>query len=267
MGSMLRHGGQIVPSGRLQVEGSPGGLVYMRDGLVIAATTPASPGPESLLIRSGRVSESAWNAAFTAGAPAGRVGPELVARDSVGVAGLEAVCLLAVFDALFAMALFGGTSGTMEPLGPDDLLPPLPVLPGIAIERLDRETARRLEIASGWEDAGVTPHCRPLATRPAAAPVIQADALRQSVLAKATGRRTPRDIAFSLGQGLFVVMQEIAHMAQEGWLDPSPPAYDGPTQSDPALHLPLQPRRSVAAGKTAGTQGTEDHRNEQARKS
>ncbi|TMR94817.1 hypothetical protein [Nonomuraea basaltis] len=252
----------MMPSGRLRVDGSPGGVVHLRNGLVIAATTPASPGPESLLIRSGRVSESAWNAAFTAGAPAGRVGPELIARDSVGIAGLEAVCLSATFDALFAMALFGAGPGAMEPLGPDDLLPQLLVLPGIPVERLDRETARRLEIASSWEDAGVTPQCRPLAVRPAAAPAIQAAALRHSVLAKATGRRTPRDIAFSLGQGLFVVMQEIAHMVQEGLLDPSPTAADADDHpTDTSLRLPLLPRRSAAAGTIAGALNTDDHSN------
>ncbi|MFI7706458.1 hypothetical protein [Nonomuraea sp. NPDC049480] len=224
---------------------------------MIAATTPASPGPESLLLRSGRISESDWNVAFTAGAHTGRVGAELVARERVGIVGLEAACVLATFDAVFAMALFGAEPGVMEPLGHDDLLPHLLVLPGIPVERLDRETARRLEIASGWKNAGVTTQCRPLAVQPPEpAPAIQADALRHAILVKANGRRTPRDIAFSLGLGLFVVMQEIAHMAQEGLLSSSPSAAetasdDDHTVGDGSPRLPLQPRRAVAADENA----------------
>ncbi|SEF97404.1 hypothetical protein SAMN05444920_1011148 [Nonomuraea solani] len=254
LGSILRNGRQAASSGRLKVEGSPGGQVYLRFGRVIAATTPASPGPESLLLRSGRVSEDDWNVAFSAGAPTGRVGPELVDRGSVGSAGLEVVCLMATFDALFAMALFGAGAGTMEPLGPGDLLPNLLVQPGIPIERLDRETARRLEIAAGWQEIGVTPQCRPAAARAAAESPIRPDALRQSVLAKANGRRTPRDIAFTLGQGLFVVMQEIADMAREGLVvtDPPPPSEDEPTLDDDSLRLPLLPRHNATASRPRG---------------
>jgi hypothetical protein len=254
---MVRYASHVTPSCRLHVEGSPGGLIYLRDGRVIAATTPASPGPESLLIRSGRVSEPAWSAAFSAGAPAGRVGAELVARGGVGVAGLETVCLLATFDALFAMALSGVRPAAMEPLSTGDLLPPLLVLPGIPVDRVDRETARRLEIASGWRAAGVTAQCRPLAVRPASGSALRADALRESVLARARGRLTARDIAFSLGQGLFVVMREIAHLAREGLLDPSPPVAspsgDDSTLGEAAPRLPLLPRHAATGdGSAAG---------------
>ncbi|MEV0390244.1 hypothetical protein [Nonomuraea sp. NPDC050643] len=202
------------------------------------------------------MSEDAWNVAFSAGAPAGRVGPELVARDAVGSAGLEAVCLMATFDALFAMAMFGARTGTVEPLGPGDLLPHLLVQPGIPIERLDRETARRLEIAAGWQAVGVTAQCRPAAVRAAAESPIRPDALRQSVLGKANGRRTPRDIAFALGQGLFVVMQELADMAREGLLttDPVMRPDDDPTLDDDSLRLPVLPRHQATASRPRGSE-------------
>ncbi|MEW9550371.1 hypothetical protein [Nonomuraea sp. NPDC050783] len=251
LGSLPRSGAAPGGTARLRVEGSPGGVVYLRDGLVVAATTPASPGPESLLLRSGRVSEDAWNAAYGAGAPTGRVGAELVARAAVGSAGLEAVCLLAISDAVFALALSGGSAGPPEPLGPGELLPHLLLEPGVPPERLRGETERRLRIAAGWQEAGITARCRPVAVRPAVESPIRADALRQSVLARANGRRTPRDIAFLLGQGLFVVMQELDHLARRGLVevDPAtaPPRDDAPTLDEGVPRLPLLPRHGAPA--------------------
>ncbi|GLX94965.1 hypothetical protein [Herbidospora sp. NBRC 101105] len=215
---MLRLGEPVDGFHLLRVMGSPGGIVHVRDGLVVAATTPASPGPESLLIRSGRVSEAAWNEAFTAGAPDDRLAAELVGRGSVGEAGLEAVCLSAVFDAVFAMAMFGVEDTQLEPVGDHDVPPPLPVVPGIARERLARETARRLAITEEWRELGITPFIRPTAVQPIRPPTIAADRLRHEILIKANGRRTPRDIAFALGQGLFVVLKEIAALVGEGLL-------------------------------------------------
>ncbi len=220
---MLRMGEPISGFHLLRVMGSPGGIIHVREGLVISATTPASPGAESLLIRSGRVSEEAWNEAYTAGAPQDRLAAELVDRGSVGEAGLQVVCLSAVFDAAFAMALFGIEDSQPEVIGPNDVPPPLPVRPGIPREWLARETTRRLTITDEWRELGVTPFIRPTAVRPITPMQIGADQLRHDILVKANGRRTPRDIAFALGQGLFVVLKEISSLVSEGLLAIAPP--------------------------------------------
>ncbi|MFI6506906.1 hypothetical protein ACIBCT_04810 [Streptosporangium sp. NPDC050855] len=206
-------------SGVLRVDGGPGGAIWMRDGLVVAATTPAAPGPESLLLRSGRISEQDWTEAYAVGAPADRLAAELAGRGAIGVAGLEAVCLAATFDAVFAMALYGIESCRAEPAGAGDRLPLLPVLPGIEAGRLLRETARRMEYVAAWRRLGMSMRIRPV---PPAVPVptlLGSDRIRRAVMERANGRRTPRDIAFVLGKGLFAVMSEIARMVEEGVLD------------------------------------------------
>ncbi|WP_214110202.1 hypothetical protein [Acrocarpospora catenulata] len=223
VGAMLLEHGQAGLSGVLRVAGTPGGTVFLRDGLVVAASTPASPGPESLLLRSGRVTEEAWNLAFTAGAPSGHLAGELVERGAIGTAGLEVVCLSAIFDAVFAMQLFGVEGAEPENTGPHALLPPLPVLPGVPVPRLVRDLTRRMAMTAGWRDLGVTAHCRPFAVRPPTGAALPAERVRHEVLGKSNGRRTPRDIAFALGQGLYVVMREIASLADEGLVETGPP--------------------------------------------
>ncbi|MEU4831958.1 hypothetical protein [Streptosporangium sp. NPDC023615] len=220
-------------SGVLRADGGPGGALWIRNGLVVAATTPAAPGPESLLLRSGRVSEQDWTEAYAVGAPAGRLAEELAGRGAIGPAGLEAVCLAATFDAVFAMALYGVESCRVEPAGADDRLPLLPVLPGIEAERLLRETARRMTLVTAWRRLGLSTRIRPV---PVAAPVptlLGSDRIRRAVLERANGRRTPRDLAFVLGKGLFAVMSEISRMAEEGVLDLGGPGQAGGPAPEP----------------------------------
>ncbi|MGW0589258.1 DUF4388 domain-containing protein [Streptosporangium sp. NPDC002607] len=254
MGSFLLGFSREGFSGVLRVEGGPGGTLWIRNGLVVAATTPAAPGPESLLLRSGRVSERDWTDAYAVGAPSDRLAAELVERGVIGEAGLEAVCMAALFDAVFAMILYGVESCVAEPAGPDDHLPLLPVLPGVGPERLARETARRMEHVAGWRRLDLSMRVRPV---PPATPVptmLGSDRIRRAVLERANGRRTPRDIAFVLGKGLFAVMSEIARMVEEGVLDlggpeaaPSGAAPDpepGGKHEDPAAQLPRRPGTS-----------------------
>lgn len=217
--SALNRRGRERFTGTLRLDGSPGGTVAMRDGLVIAAASPAAPGPEPLLLRSGRVAEADWTAAFSAGAPQGRFADELVRRELLGSAGVEVVTRTAVVDALFAMALCGAHTCTAEPEGTP---PPLPADPGLEPERLARELTRRLTAADEWQAAGLTMRSRPWATR--ARETTPLNASRREILDRANGRRTPRDIAFALGRGLYSVMTDMATLLDDGLaaLDPPP---------------------------------------------
>ncbi|GAA1006695.1 hypothetical protein Aple_030460 [Acrocarpospora pleiomorpha] len=251
VGTMLREHGRAKLSGLLRISGSPGGTVFLRDGLIVAASTPASPGPESLLLRSGRVSEEAWNLAFTAGAPSGHLAAELVAQSAIGSAGLEVVCLSAIFDAVFAMELFGAETCEPETTGPHGLLPPLPVLPGITSDRLVRDLTRRMAMTAVWQEIGVYAQCRPKAIRPLPEPSLPVEKIRHDVLLKCNGRRTPRDIAFVLGQGLYVIMQEIASLVEAGVLDSGSPAAPKTVSAEDPTKLPTLPQRRRGASKVA----------------
>ncbi len=220
-------------TGLLHVDGTPGGSLCLRDGLVIAATTPAAPGPEVLLLRSGRVAEQDWTRAYDTALPSGRLAAELTERGLVGAARIEAVCLLAIADAAFALTTHGATAVLREPAGPDSLPPPLPLLPGITPARLVRETARRARALAGWEELGITVRVRPRPATTVPSVRIGPDPIQRGILGAVNGRRTPRDIAFAVGRGLYVVMREIARLTEEGLLEPGVPRASGASGEAP----------------------------------
>ncbi|WP_329086974.1 hypothetical protein OG979_27640 [Actinomadura citrea] len=220
--SALTRRGRQRFTGTLRMDGSPGGSVSMRDGLVVAASTPAAPGPEPLLLRSGRISEADWSAAFTAGAPDGRLERELVVRGLLGDAGVQVITRAAVADALFAMALCGVRTCTADP---DDPAPLLASDPGLDTERAIREIRRRLDLAHSWTALGLSIRSRPQSRRPTGS--VPVNAQRQELLAKVNGRRTPRDIAFALGRGLFPVMSDMATLIVDGLATVEPPLAGG----------------------------------------
>ncbi|WP_338700038.1 hypothetical protein V2W30_25350 [Streptomyces sp. Q6] len=90
-------------TGRVRVAGSPGGTLHLRSGLVVAVESPGAPGPETLLLRSGRVSDEQWTALVREadGSPWPAAG--LVAHGYVGAAQLRVICLLAMRDAAFGI--------------------------------------------------------------------------------------------------------------------------------------------------------------------
>jgi hypothetical protein len=225
-------------TGALVLAGDPGGVVTMRAGLVVAATTPAAPGPEPLLLRSGRITEAAWSEAFAAAAPDGRFTAELVARGLLGAAGVEVVAQTALVDAVFAMALSGVHTCTADPTGSGQPMSLIPVVPGMDTDRLIREVQRRLGVAVTWQELGLTLHSRPRA--------IAKDPDRQEILDRANGRRTARDIAFALGRGLYSVLTDLADLAEGGLIEPmaAPPVTGAPDDDTTDL-----PRRQRGASK------------------
>ncbi|WP_261574646.1 hypothetical protein [Frankia gtarii] len=215
-------------SGVVVVMGEVSGKVVLQEGLIAAVTTSAAPGPESLLLRSGRISDEEWTAVFAAAAPSGQLATALVERQLLGCAGVQVVTRTAAMDALFALASTQIASVAAEPAGPGFLPPVLPVEPGIEVERAVRETTRRLARASRWRaELGLELQVRPrLASPPprAATGPAQAD-----LLARVNGRRTCRDIAFVVGRGLFPVMTDLASLTGDGWIVLPPPQGQSPT--------------------------------------
>ncbi|WP_155884560.1 hypothetical protein [Actinomadura flavalba] len=221
LGSALHRRAAQRFDGTLHLDGEPGGTVTMRDGLVVAATTPVSPGPESLLLRSGHVTAEDWTRAFTAGAPDGRLAAELVARGLVGAAGVQVVARAAAADAVFAMALYGVRTCTARPFDGSEPDLVLPAEPGLDGDHLARETVRRLEAADVWAARGLTVRARPVpAPDPPDRPLRPE---RRELLDRLNGRRTARDLAFTLGRGLFAVLTDLADLARDGFVAHGPP--------------------------------------------
>lgn len=203
-------------SGVLRITGDPGGTIHLANGLVTAVETSGAPGPEVLLLRSRRLTESRWDAAFAAAAKGGHpVSAELVAREIVGAGELEALLLTAMADAIFALS-----SGTVdeyraEPGPSDDVL----VLePGAEAAGLLTEASRRIKVLASLPSPAVDRRERLVTAPGAVRPGVRLGAGHDEILALADGRRTARDLAFGLGSGVYATTLRLAEMHAAGLL-------------------------------------------------
>lgn len=227
-------------SGTVMVSGVPGGTIHLRDGLIGAIETPGTPSVESALLKSARISDEHWAAALTAARQVDDLGATLVHQGRVGAAELEVLCAATVFEGAFAMAL--ARPDGWEVGGP---APTVLTRHGIAPQTVAEETTRRLALVSQrWGSPAELARAK---MRPSSRADRVAGRLTrryQAVLAVANARRTPRDLAFTLGRGLFAVMVDLIHMNDLQliqWEDP-PPA-----------HRPSTAPRAVEAGAAART--------------
>ncbi|WP_083420089.1 DUF4388 domain-containing protein [Pseudofrankia sp. BMG5.36] len=242
-------------TGTLRVEGARvGGMIVFHSGLVIAAETAAAPGLEPLLLRSGRISGEDWTETFAQAAPEGRLRAALVERGLLGSASVQVLTQTAAMDAVFALAVAEVHTCSPDPAGPG--LPPLvPLVPGMDVGRVVRETRRRVDIAAEWRERGLDPWVRPHPT--ASAPPINED--RAEVLTRVNGRRTCRDIAFLLGRGLFAVMSDLRLLLEDGQiaLQPLMPAATGTPPQQPRPAGPISASSPIAVGRPGADEGLE----------
>jgi hypothetical protein len=202
-------------SGVLRVTGEPGGTIHLTDGRITAISTPGAPDPEAILLRSGRVQESAWLAAFAGAAPDGRMGAELVRRDLIGAGELEALLRMALADAMFALSAGQVDDCELEPAEDGSLLP---VQPATEPDWLLAEAGRRIQVLALLPNPVVHDRDRVTSVQGAWIPQVGPGDGRAEILALANGRRTARDIAFVLGRGVYAVTLQLARMCDSGLL-------------------------------------------------
>ncbi len=228
-------------SGVLRVTGEPGGLIHLADGNVTAIDTAGAPGPDLILVRSGRVGEASWAGAFTAAAAGGHMASELVKRGLIGEGELEAVLRIALADAMFAVAAGRVDETTVEHATSASLLPlEQPAAPGWLLF----ETSRRLKALAGAPS--LVRHDRDRVTADPAAPAAGSGVLPSSqdeILALANGRRTARDMAFILGRGVYSLSLELTRMHSKGLVAITSRRAIGPTRPQRAP----QPTAETAA--------------------
>ncbi|MFD9700473.1 hypothetical protein [Lentzea sp. NPDC059081] len=185
-----------------------------------------SPGPDALLLRTGRISESEWTAALSTGT-----------RGTVGETELNVVAMMATQDAAFTIVAGDVDDCAFSPHAHDVAVPmSAPIDP----VHLLRETSRRITALLALEHP-LCPHRDRLApARGAALRVLSP--LRLEILSQATGRRTARDIAFASGRSVYPVTVEASRMVADGLLAVVP----GTTVVTPASRpvVPLRPRRT-----------------------
>ncbi|MGV9455675.1 MarR family transcriptional regulator [Streptomyces sp. NPDC003635] len=202
-------------TGALRVAGTPGGTVHFRAGLVVAAESAGAPGPEALLLRSGRVSAEQWAALVRESGGAHWPAAGLVARGYAGDAQLRVVCVMALYDAVFAIA--AGTVDHCRPVLGAEPVAPLAV--GEPPARLLQDTSRRIAALDALPHPVHPDRERPLPAPEADGPLTP---LRHDLLTHADGRSTARDLAFRTGRGVYTVTVEVARMLADGLLELPP---------------------------------------------
>ncbi|MER7925951.1 hypothetical protein ABTY96_22885 [Streptomyces sp. NPDC096057] len=218
------------------VTGTPGGSIHVREGLVVAMETPGAPGVEGLLLRSGRIDERAWSAVRASDTTHEHLAAGLVDQGLVGAGELEVVSLSALFDAAFALSLAVPDGWEVT-----DPVPTLYCNAGVAPDRLLGEVSRRLN-ALGGEPGSAAALAR-ARLRPTSAGHLPETpgglpARHRAVLTATDGRRTARDIAFTLGRGLFAVMLDLRHLLDRGLVEPHTPPQDRRPSTAPRVAPP-----------------------------
>lgn len=102
-------------TGAVEVEGGPGGTLFLHDGLVVAVESPTAPSARSLLLRSQRIDEQDWEAALAAVTESEPLASVLTGRGLITAAELFVVCTAAVFDGAFAMSLQPASGWRTDP--------------------------------------------------------------------------------------------------------------------------------------------------------
>ncbi|MGW1883228.1 transcriptional regulator [Streptomyces sp. NPDC001970] len=203
------------------------GTLYLVDGQVVHAESPAAPGIDVLLTAAGRLGADSWQGALREAGTHGSVGRHLVDSGRLSGGELEICHLGALFDAAyFALAPNSGPSrfryGVAHWMG---AVRPVPA------DAVQRETLRRRALLDRlWahpetDTAPVVPTTRRHGDR-----VVPR---RRAVLELADGVRTPGDIARALGRPAFHTLVDVRRLAAAGLVET--PATAAPPEPPPEV--------------------------------
>lgn len=196
------------------------GTLYLAEGRVVHAESPAAPGLDVLLTASGRLERAGWEEAVDRAGARREVGRFLVDSGGMAHGELEICHLGALFDAAF-FALAPGSGPTRFRYGVGHWIGPVRPVSAAAVERETRR--RRALLDQVWPYAAVD--TAPVVARPPAAG--QTLTRRQrALLASADGSRTPAGLAWALGRPAFHTLLDIRRLAAGGLVETpqEPPA-------------------------------------------
>ncbi|MET7703738.1 MarR family transcriptional regulator [Streptomyces sp. NPDC005485] len=246
----LAECGREAATGELRVSGKPGGLFHLRGGLVVAVESPGAPGPEVLLLRSGRIGAEQWAELLSEARGARWPEAAMIAHGYAGAAQLRVICMMAMQDAAFAVV--AGRVDGCAPLGPS--VPRAPVEVGESPGRLLQGAVRKLTAV-----AALPGPVRPDRERPVLAPGVDPDSdqlplAQRELLSHIDGRRTARDLAFLVGRGVYTVTVEIARMLGEGLLECAEGAAGEERGAAPVV-IPVRARETGVRRRVTGPGG------------
>ena len=202
-------------TGALVIGGHPGGAVYVLEGQVIYAESPAAPGVGELLTSSGRLAGRTWQNALDLGTSTARVGRLLVEQGHLTQGELELCVLGATYDAAyFALAAPGAPVDFLD--GATHWLGAVVHVDPAAIVREVRRRARLLDeifTDARVDTVAVSPVPRPPRER------VTLTAFQWELLVNADGQRTPADLALLLGKAGYATIQELRRLAALGLIE------------------------------------------------
>ncbi|WP_436995194.1 transcriptional regulator [Streptomyces sp. enrichment culture] len=222
------------------------GTLYLRDGEVVHAESPVSPGLEVLLTLGGRLPAEGWREAVERAGARRQVARFLVDNGRLTRGELEVYHLGALYDAAF-FALAPGSGPARFRSGLSHWLGPVRPVPAGDLQREVLRRRRLLEDLWPHPEVDTAPVVR---TRETGSP---APTRRQwAVLELADGVRTPAGIARRLGRPAFHVLIDVRRLAAAGHIRTPAPAAAPPSgaPSAPVTRvpgpLPLPPPASAA---------------------
>ncbi|MFJ9179503.1 transcriptional regulator [Streptomyces sp. NPDC102360] len=192
------------------------GTLYLEDGRVVHAESPATPGMDVLLTAGGAVQAEGWSEAVDRAGARQRVGRYLVERGRLSDGALELCHLGALFDASY-FTLAPSSGPTRFRYGVSHWFGTVRPVPVAAVER---ETQRRRELLQRiWPepDTDMAPLSRIVRQGEAGVPP-----RRRRVLDLVDGARTASQIALALGRPAFHTLVDLRRLAACGLVTTAP---------------------------------------------
>lgn len=198
------------------------GTLYLDEGRIVHAESPAAPGIDVLLTSAGRLPAADWREAVDRAGARGRVGRFLVDSGRLTGGELELCHLSALFDAAF-FVLAPGSGPTRFRYGAAHWLGRIRPVSAAAVERESWRRRRLLDGLWPYPDTDTAPVVR--RSGPSGRPVTRR---QRAVLDLADGERTPGDIARALGRPAFHTLVDVRRLAAAGTVatprdTPAPP--------------------------------------------
>lgn len=190
------------------------GTLYLVDGRVVHAESPAAPGIDVLLTAGGSLPPQGWQEALSLAGTRHEVGRHLIDSGRVTAGELEMCHIGALFDAAFFV--LGPASGpTRFRYGVAHWLGRVRPVAAAAVERETRR--RRALLDSVWPCPELD--SAPVVPRPPA-PGQTVTGRQDALLRLADGVRTPTEIAWALGRPSFHTLIEVRRLAAAGLVEP-----------------------------------------------
>ncbi|GAB3860702.1 hypothetical protein ACFPIJ_27425 [Dactylosporangium cerinum] len=220
-------------TGALTVVGEPGGVIFLRDGLVNGVESPAAPSVDRILTACGKVEERVWENIPSRPARA------LVEGGHVSAAEIELCAISALYDAAYFVLSTDRAELRFAPdiehwLGADCTVTSDQLCDHVVRQRRILDEVHPSDVT---DTAPVRPVLRPGLDR------VLVSGLQWEIVLHADGHRTPQELAGLLGCSAYAVTLDVRRLAAAGLVEP-------PLATEPE-EPPVPPEPPAAASGTA----------------